>query len=163
MRRISVLVLRRQVQKLIEKIHTNPNTPPQEKELILAISKEFASVDALGRLVPVLRMSQTYEKKARIMIGYIWDAQKMELHRIVREAMARMKADFKMGEAPQGNLERQVREGFKIGKQYEEEKDCTPDRKRLGRDQIFSREASSSFLFLLEMQNQSTSPWRRKR
>ena len=70
-----------------------------------------------------MRMSVPYEKLSRMVIRYSNDAMNLGLHTVMRSSMERAKIEHKLGEAPQGNLERQVREHFQLGKQWEEEKD----------------------------------------
>ena len=67
-------------------------------------------------MIPVLRMSTTYEKKARITLGY--SSEIPDVASVLRQACTRAGAEHMQGEAPQGHLERQVREHFKIGRDY---------------------------------------------
>ena len=112
-----------QVETLLNTIHSDARTAEEEEDIVLTASTEFSHVDQLGKLIPVLRMSVTYEKKSRMVIGYSHDAMKLGLHSVIRSVMERAKVEHKLGEAPQGNLERQVREHFQIGRQWEEEKE----------------------------------------
>ena len=63
-----------QVETLLNIIHSDARTAEEEKDIVLTASTEFSHVDQLGKLIPVLRMSQTYERKSRMVIGYSHDA-----------------------------------------------------------------------------------------
>ena len=63
-------------------------------------------------------MSLAYEKTHRLMFHYGHRAHEHGVPKIIECAMPREGAECKEGEAPQNNMDWQVRELFQIGNEY---------------------------------------------
>ena len=106
------------MQKVLQYLFEHKETTPDEQACLTAFAKAVPDVHAQGRAIPVARMSLTYEKKHRLMLHNGNRAHELGVQKIIEHAMLREGAESKEGEAPQNNIDRQVREFFQIGNEY---------------------------------------------
>lgn len=117
-----------QVEKLLHAIWEDPGIDPNDKKQLETFAAKYSGADELGKVIPTLRMSLTYEKKARVMIAYSHEAKAMGIELIVRRAYQRAGAERKANEAPRNHMERQIRELSGIGREFEASKGSGDDR-----------------------------------
>ena len=95
---------------LLNTCATDHNISATEKTPLTQVGTEYSTPQLLDSLIKVARVSKTYKKDYKLMLGFTFKAQQMGLSDLMEQMLTYSGMQVKTGEASRGPHAREIRE-----------------------------------------------------